>query len=323
MGCGSCHGAQGQEQGDMQSSWLDGDVGIWLPIFARAGLPATKTLLVVSQAWAEALRPYVEAWHASLPQRCPFRCCAEGDVASLWANVGADWPRLCDAGGNTLLHAAAASPCAATLAFISHLPGAADLVNGHNCRGKTPLHLAAVQTALRTVEPPSARRDRKVELLMAIPGVDVELRDLYGASALILAARAQALGAVEVLLAHKADVNAHATYSGPRGATALAAAVNAGNEALVRRLLQEPGICVGQALILGVPDPPTALCVANSPCIRQLLTGLAPQAKWAIREAEALEKAGVRFSPTAGAAKRAQGGHASPFTCWPCPRMRW
>lgn len=228
------------------------------------GIKAIVRLQLASSMWRETIHTQLDAVKASFPKDSPFRCIAQKSVTLLWANIPQDWTRLRGENGNTLLHIAVVCPVADILKFVLSRPRAEELANVPNGAGKVPLHVCAT----RGICP---------DPILALSGVDIERRDHYDATALILATREEHFSCVGSLLQHRADANAFAMYTGPRLATALSSAVSLNNEAMVKLLLRAPDILVSQPLLLGVPGAPTAREFAKTERMRQLLLERAAQ----------------------------------------------
>lgn len=234
---------------------------VWL-----AGIEAGLAWQSTSSFWRSVLPLRFSNLSAYLPVQCPFECCAGNNLTLLYANIDSKWNlqrcRGCsgcgNSGGCTLLHAAAMSPCRAALAFIASLEGAVELVNLKNAKGKAAVHLCA-------------ERGFGLNHVLNLPGVDIEIRDRYDASGLIIAVKEERTEAVQTLLSFRADVNAFAMYAGPRVATPLACAVHVGSQPILQCLLQAAELNIQQPLFLGVPDAPTAKDFARNPRIRSML----------------------------------------------------
>jgi len=239
---------------------LDVEVGMLISALTLMGIRAARCLQLASPFWHEIVALRLDTLGEQLPRKSPFSCIGDGDLTLLWANIGGQWTKLRSGNGDTLLHAAATSRTCGILPFVACLPGASSMANTRNSLGKAAIHLCAA-------------RGLGLQALLALPGLDLELRDNYGASALLVAVREQRLEAVQFLLQQRADVNTFAMYAGPRLATPLAAAVSMGDKGLVRLLLSAPGICIMQPLLLGVPGAPTAREFARTESMRSLLTG--------------------------------------------------
>jgi len=238
---------------------LDLREDVLVSILALAGIQALRRFELASSALLTEVTRSLESVKAILPRKDPFESVAEASLTLLWAVIDASWTKICKQNGNTLLHEVAALPSESFLKFTVSLAGAVSIINLRNSAGKSPLHL---RTALGFC----------LEPLLRSPGIDLEMRDHYGNTALIIAVKEQHLTSAESLLQHRADVNAFATYAGPRLATPLAAAVSQRDEAMVELLLRYPELRVSKPLLLGVPGAPTACDFARSDRLRQRLS---------------------------------------------------
>lgn len=238
---------------------INHEAGILVSSLAFMGLRTCLRLQQSCSAVASAVTLQLPNARRLLPKKCKVSCISRCDVDLLWAALSdEDWSLHRESDGRSLLHVAAELKCAEVLAYLTSLPAAPALVNKRNSFGKAAIHIAAANGF-------------GIEHILKLPGIDIEIRDNYQSTAIILAAREQQYAVVEALLAKKADVNAFALYSGPRIATALASAVSLNDEALVRLLLTSPDLVASQPLLLGVPRAPTARDFAKTERIRQLL----------------------------------------------------
>lgn len=250
------------------------EAGIWVTGLAFMGLRTCLRLQQSCLATASAVTLQLPNARRLLPKQCRVSCISRCDVDLLWAALGDDdWSLHPESDNRSLLHVAAELKSAEVLAYLTSFPAASALVNKRNSFGKAAIHIAASNGI-------------GIEHILKLPGIDIEIRDNYQSTAIILAAREQQYAVVKALLVKKADVNAFALYSGPRIATALASAVSLNDEALVRLLLTSPDLVASQPLLLGVPRAPTAKDFAKTERIRQLLAGRASMEGAANRTAD-------------------------------------
>mmetsp|Transcript_39800 Transcript_39800/g.69935 ORF Transcript_39800/g.69935 Transcript_39800/m.69935 type:complete len:330 (+) Transcript_39800:49-1038(+) len=271
-------------------SALDCEAGVFICTLSCMGIQSALRLQMASATWQDVVRTRLEAVKEGSPKMSPFRCIKEKSIDLLWANTDDEWTKLRGENGNTLLHAAVVCSRKEILEFVCSLPGAAKLVNVQNGANKAPIHL-------------SASSGRGLDRMLTLPGLDVEQRDNYDATALLIATREEHHSCVASLLQYRADVNAFAMYTGPRLATALAVAVSLNDQKLVDLLLCSPDLHVSKPLLLGVPGAPTARDFAKSERIRQLLAARAAQ--------EGSEAVDEGFFPSVGIpSPKSTGAHA-------------
>lgn len=184
--------------------------------------------------------------------------CSDSDVTALWALLG-------DCAGDvesspdedSLIHlalAATGSGAPRLVAFLLSRFGMAALPHQPNKRGQTALHLCA-----RHGRTKPARR-----MLLQQPGVDVDAKDIYGATPLMEAVRQEQAGVARALLARRADPNTFVANCHGHGDTPLILAVRLQNVAIVQQLLAAPNIDLHQKSMAGCPFGKEALDFAPS-----------------------------------------------------------
>merc|ERR1719265_2315229 len=196
---------------------------------------------MTSRTWKHILSERFTEIQLCLSSLDPFSSCDQGDITRLYMVLPAEWDRLRCRNGRTLLHAAATSPNPHMVPYLTSFSAAAKIANVKNEQGKSAIHLCA-QSGVGLMP------------LLALPGIRVDIRDRYDASALLLAIKEEQVQAVDLLLDARADVNLFAMYAGARVATPLACAVHVRRADIVQRLLQVDELDVDQPLLLGLPD---------------------------------------------------------------------
>eukprot|EP00930_Biecheleria_cincta_P084889 TRINITY_DN74312_c0_g1_i1.p1 TRINITY_DN74312_c0_g1~~TRINITY_DN74312_c0_g1_i1.p1 ORF type:complete len:372 (-),score=55.85 TRINITY_DN74312_c0_g1_i1:104-1192(-) len=208
--------------------------------------------------------------------------CGDSDVTALWALLGdsaGDGETSPD--GDSLLHlalAATGSGAPRLVAFLLSRLGRAAAPLPTNLRGQTALHLCA-----RHGRTKPARR-----MLLQQQGVDVDAKDVYGATPLMEAVRQEQPGVARALLARRANPNTFVANCHGHGDTPLILAVRLQNVAIVQLLLAAPSIDLHQKSMVGCPFGKEALDFAPS-------TG---ELRKLLEEAIAHEKVEVDFGST-------------------------
>lgn len=176
-----------------------------------------------------------------------------GDVTALWALLAEDAPLLQPSGellrestlGNTLLHLALSGRGPSELRLVRWLlsrPGALAAARCRNVRGQTPLHLCAI-----------AGFREAVEAILSLPDIEVDARDSYQATPLVLAVREEYPALVQALLAARSDPNTFVPNCHGHGDTPLVLAVRLKNVEIVKQVVAAPGVDLHQNTLLGVP----------------------------------------------------------------------
>lgn len=192
--------------------------------------------------------------------------CGDSDVTALWALLG-------EGGGDgetspdddSLLHlalAATGSHAPRLVAFLLARLGTAEASPPTNKRRQTALHLCA-----RYGRTKPARR-----ILLQQEGVDVDAKDIYGATPLMEAVRQEQPGVARALLARRADPNTFVANCHGHGDTPLILAVRLQNMVIAKVLLAAPSIDLHQKSMIGCPFGKEALDFAPSTGeLRQIL----------------------------------------------------
>lgn len=233
-----------------------GDVGLFASVlvgdelFDWCALQATApwASLAVRRAHA-VLRDHVRK-----NTRCSgsvWDCVGRGDVTALWAfgkdssMMQHDGKLLGDGNQNTLLHWAMFRHGPGYLRLVRWLlmqPGASEAVRSKNVRGQAVLHLCALVGS-----------SKAAAAVMRLPGVDVDARDSYEATPLVLAVREEHPGVVQTLLAGRCDPNTFVPNCHGHGDTPLVLAVRLKNTQIVKQLVAVQGIDFHKKTLLGVP----------------------------------------------------------------------
>lgn len=240
-------------------AWLAGDEHLLLPVLRMALLQDWCALQACS-TWAagttKAAQPRLaaEICEEEAAQFSVWELCQQGELTQLWARLGGPEASLLhpDSGkvivdpnaNNSVLHCVLVSrPCpVAMVALLLSLPGAGDAAMSRNTHGRTALHLCCKHGLKEAAQ-----------LILRLPGIDVNARDSYDQTPLLAAVHAEHPDLVEVMLAAGADPNIFVANCHGHGDTALILAVRLRNADIVQLLVASPLIDLQQTSMRGVP----------------------------------------------------------------------
>lgn len=151
-----------------------------------------------------------------------------------------------------LLHTALAARGSGASSFVAYLlsrPGGAVVAKRGNIRKQTALHICAHYGRAKP-----ARR-----ILLNFRDIDVDAKDVFGATALMEAVRQEHSMVVRALLMQRADPNTFVPNCHGHGETPLIVAVRLKNVDITRQLVAAPGIDFEQMSMIGCPFGKTAL----------------------------------------------------------------